>query len=45
MILMGTASKSIVTVPERSGPRRPDGELAMVTDPMDAHGVIAEGEG
>lgn len=26
-------------------PRRPDGELAMVTDPMDAHGVIAEGEG
>jgi catechol 2,3-dioxygenase len=26
-------------------PRRPDGELTMVTDPLDAQGIIAAGEG
>jgi catechol 2,3-dioxygenase len=31
--------------PRDEWPRRPDGELAMVTDPMDAQGILAAGEG
>jgi catechol 2,3-dioxygenase len=31
--------------PREEWPRRADGELAMVTDPLDAQGVMAAGEG
>lgn len=31
--------------PRDAWPRRPDGELAMVVDPLDAEGIIAAGDG